>query len=440
MKKMLLPFGLLTAAFFVSPSTGSAKLVLDMPPILAGATPKVPCEDNAACAAAGLSFCCNGLCYAAGQGYCCDNQHYTTGNGFCCGNTHYATGEGFCCGDQHYTTGFCCENEHRTTGFCCKGIYSSVQCSTMNDTGITWSGNYPSGNNTDCSGANSVGAQDCSHGRNTFEFASVAGGCVEDKVTGLTWSPDQNVTPTWDNVAGVAAAANTNSLCGYTNWRVPSIKELVGIVSYNRTTPAADSAFSSIQSSFYWTGTPAASSTNAWTVSFDAGITFSFSKGSFYRVILVRGEEKAPNFVDKGDGTVADKANGLMWKKCLEGLSGDSCTSGSAATTFTWAAALQQPGTVNTGGFAGYTNWRLPNIKELQSIVKESQNAPALDTTKFPNIPVGGSQVWSSSPHAGTNSKSWMVDFGSGIVNTPLSRESTLHVRLVRDCTDAECY
>lgn len=309
----------------------------------------------------------------------------------------------------------------------------------MNDTGITWSGNYPSGNNTDCSGTNSVGAQDCSHGRNTFEFASVAGGCVEDKVTGLTWSPDQNVTPTWDNVAEVAATANTNSLCGYTNWRVPSIKELVGIVSYNRTTPAADSAFSSIQSSFYWTGTPSTDSTKAWTVSFTAGATFALSKTTPYNVILVRGEEKVPSFTAKTDGTVADKARGLMWKKCLEGLSGDSCTSGSAATTFTWAAALQQPGIVNAaGGFAGYTNWRLPNIKELQSIVDESKSAPALYSV-FPNVP-SASQAWSSSPHAGFDTKSWIVNFSSGVITTPTSRSTdTLHVRLVRDCTGIEC-
>lgn len=73
---------------------------------------------------------------------------------------------------------------------------------------------------------------------------------------------------------------------------------------------------------------------------------------------------------DNVDGTITDSKTGLMWKKCMEGVSGNNCDSG-AATSFTWETALQQPGLVNSVGFAEHSDWRLPNVKELASLVEE---------------------------------------------------------------------
>uniref|UniRef100_UPI0040571473 Lcl C-terminal domain-containing protein n=1 Tax=Candidatus Electronema sp. TaxID=2698783 RepID=UPI0040571473 len=149
------------------------------------------------------------------------------------------------------------------------------------------------------------------------------------------------------------------------------------------------------------------------------------------------------DLVDKGNGTVVDGKTKLMWKQCLEGLSGTGCSTGAAASTFDWAGALARPATVNTGG---YTDWRLPNIKELQSIVEEQCYSPAINATVFPNVPAA-SQAWSSSPYSEsllsggvTYWKSWAVNFATGVVTLPLSRSTnTLHVRLVRDCGIGEC-
>lgn len=152
------------------------------------------------------------------------------------------------------------------------------------------------------------------------------------------------------------------------------------------------------------------------------------------------------HLVDKGNGTVIDGSTKLMWKQCLEGLSETGCSTGTAASTFDWAGALVRPATVNSVGFATYTDWRLPNIKELQSIVEEQCYSPAINATVFPNV-LATSQVWSSSPYSEsvlsggvTYWKSWAVNFATGVVTLPLSRSTnTLHVRLVRDCTGAEC-
>lgn len=132
---------------------------------------------------------------------------------------------------------------------------------------------------------------------------------------------------------------------------------------------------------------------------------------------------------DNGNGTVTDTKTGLMWKKCMEGVSGDNCDSGSAGS-FTWQTALQQPGVVNTGGgFAGQTDWRLPNIKELRSIVEEKCVDPSINLTRFPNTP--SSVVWSGSPSAYGSDYAWYVNFGNGY-SSIYNRYHYFQVRLVR--------
>ncbi|MCI5143039.1 MAG: DUF1566 domain-containing protein [Candidatus Electrothrix sp. ATG1] len=134
-------------------------------------------------------------------------------------------------------------------------------------------------------------------------------------------------------------------------------------------------------------------------------------------------------FIDNNDGTVTDSKTGLMWKKCLEGASGDTCEKGSVGD-FTWQAALQQTGTVNSGGgFAGYTDWRLPNIRELLSIVEEQCYDPSINLNRFPNTPV--SYVWSSSPDINNAGRTWLVFFKYGN-SAPVDRYNAFTVRLVR--------
>lgn len=132
---------------------------------------------------------------------------------------------------------------------------------------------------------------------------------------------------------------------------------------------------------------------------------------------------------DNGDDTITDTATGLMWKKCMEGVTGNSCETGAAAA-FTWQAALRQPGVVNSGGgFAGQTDWRLPNIRELTSIVEEQCYDPAINLTRFPNTP--SSVVWSGSPNAYLSDFAWNVNFNDG-GSSYNYRSYSFQVRLVR--------
>ena len=132
-----------------------------------------------------------------------------------------------------------------------------------------------------------------------------------------------------------------------------------------------------------------------------------------------------------GDGTVTDKQTGLMWKQCEEGLSGSDCSTGTVQT-FTWQQALQQPETVNAqGGFAGYQDWRLPNINELESLRDVSCYRPVTNTTVFPSTSISY-VYWSSSPYAGSSDSAWgfSLYYGNSYY---YSRDSLYYsVRLVR--------
>ena len=115
---------------------------------------------------------------------------------------------------------------------------------------------------------------------------------------------------------------------------------------------------------------------------------------------------------DNGDGTVTDTQTGLMWKQCSEGQSGNDCSSG-MATVFDWKSALQQAQVVNnSGGFAGFTDWRVPNIKELNSLVERQCADPAINLMRFPNTPTA--MYISASAVTGKMYVAWFVSLRDG--------------------------
>lgn len=130
--------------------------------------------------------------------------------------------------------------------------------------------------------------------------------------------------------------------------------------------------------------------------------------------------------IDANKGTVLDKTTGLMWKQCSEGQSGPGCANGTAGY-FRWTDALIRSATSTDGG---YNDWRLPNIKELQSLVEEKCSSNAINLTVFPNTSAG--LYWTGSPYINRfNSYSWIVNFDNGSV-TQAHRASYNPVRLVR--------
>jgi hypothetical protein len=138
------------------------------------------------------------------------------------------------------------------------------------------------------------------------------------------------------------------------------------------------------------------------------------------------------DFADAGNGTVRHIPTGLIWKRCAEGQDWNGSTCTGSAATYTWEQAFQRAVAVNAGtqGWnASQTDWRVPNINELKSIVEEGCNTPAINATQFPATPA--SNFWSGSPVAGFSDFAWGVYFFNG-VGYWYGRNNAYHVRLVR--------
>ncbi|MBK5103734.1 MAG: DUF1566 domain-containing protein, partial [Burkholderiales bacterium] len=130
------------------------------------------------------------------------------------------------------------------------------------------------------------------------------------------------------------------------------------------------------------------------------------------------------------DGTVTDPATGLTWMRCSIGQTWDGSACSGSAINYTWDDAIVQTGTT----FAGQSDWRLPNMRELQTILDRTKFNPAIDTAAFPDSP--GSAFWSSTPDVDISTTAWYVNFGTGDVHTTDKGEPA-PVRLVRGAAPA---
>jgi len=115
--------------------------------------------------------------------------------------------------------------------------------------------------------------------------------------------------------------------------------------------------------------------------------------------MLIAGIAVAATFTDNKNGTVLDSATGLMWQQGEPG-------------SLTWTDALSYCNGLSLGG---NSDWRLPNITELESITDDGKYNPAIDTTYFPNV--HASVYWSSTTDANDANYAWNVYFFLGSVH-----------------------
>lgn len=142
----------------------------------------------------------------------------------------------------------------------------------------------------------------------------------------------------------------------------------------------------------------------------------------------------AEQFVDTNEGYIIDVKTGLMWSKCLFGQTFESgeCT-GSPLDIESWSLALK---TTEQADVAGFNDWRLPNIKELASIIEYQCYAPAIRLDAFPDTPSAG--FWTNTPNAEFESlaplarKGKVIDFTYGLDALPQTNPF-IYVRHVRE-------
>jgi hypothetical protein len=133
-------------------------------------------------------------------------------------------------------------------------------------------------------------------------------------------------------------------------------------------------------------------------------------------------------FVDNTDGTVTDTATGLMWMRCSIGqvfqATDNQCVDD--AQQLTWQQALV---TAHGFTFASNNDWRLPNLKELTSLIERQCVRPSINTELFPVTP--SDDFWSSTPSLTDPERAWVVAFFNGS-NSLREKQLSVFVRLVR--------
>jgi hypothetical protein len=268
--------------------------------------------------------------------------------------------------------------------------------------------------------------------RNELPEAATEWAMIRDNITGLIWENktdnssihDKDNTYNWYDAQGVfIATLNSQNFGGYSDWRLPTFKELSGIVHRDKLSPSINiDYFSRTQSDAYWSSTSIVFNTDyAWFVTFWNGWENGSSKLNNRFVRAVRGSSLAQNLVDNGDGTVTDTDTGLMWQRDSPFYSH-------------WEEALSYCENLS---LAEYDDWRLPNINELKSIVDYTQSNPCINTYYFPSTPAF--HFWSSTTYLTGTDAAVIIEFSSGNVGgTPKSTVDDLcYTRAVRNAPEA---
>ncbi|MEQ9300858.1 MAG: DUF1566 domain-containing protein [Cyclobacteriaceae bacterium] len=216
----------------------------------------------------------------------------------------------------------------------------------------------------------------------TMSYTDNGDGTITDDNTGLMW--EQAPLPTDYSWQEAVDHCDDLELAGHDDWRVPSAKELFSISNFGTGWPYLDRDYFTLASGEitkveqYWTSNYYVGETVEGDSSAAFGVNHVTGHIKAYRanasdeiggkyVRAVRGGDYGVNeFVDNGDGTVTDNASGLMWTQDDSGEGLD------------WEQALAY---AESSTFAGNSDWRLPNVKELQGIVDYGYSPSATDAS-----------------------------------------------------------
>jgi hypothetical protein len=258
------------------------------------------------------------------------------------------------------------------------------------------------------------------------------GETVTDNNTGLMWQKqDDGNTYNWYQASGevnstynpsggsyknVCGSLNTSNFSGHSDWQLPSKKELITIVDYSVPYPCPTiqkAYFPQTQWTYWSSTTPPIYPVGAWAVFFQYAVIDSSDKGVDKYVRCVRGGHPAQTLTDNHDGTVTDNKTGLEWQQDEPGEK-------------MWGDAISYCRGLSLGG---HDDWRLPNIKEIESLTDDSRYTPVLDYTFFPGAL--GAKYWSSTTDASFTNSACFADFGN-YGNSFYGKDIPTYVRCVR--------
>jgi hypothetical protein len=281
--------------------------------------------------------------------------------------------------------------------------------------------------------------QDAQHTGNQPSFVNNGDGTVTDQVTGLMWVKTRGSNVSWEKAL---ADASTCTVGGHSDWRMPTIKELYSLIDFRgKSATTATASIPYLNTTYFdfvygntaagerlidcqdWSATTyvhltMAGDSTAFGVNFADGRIKGYGKKSpstgarvQHYVRYVRGNPSygINDFVDNGDSTITDRATGLQWTKP------------DSRGFMNWSAALAWVQARNAANWLGRNDWRLPDAKELQSIIDYTRspvttNSAAIDPL-FLVTPVSSNEYpyyWTSTTHL-DNMGGVYLCFGRGL-------------------------
>lgn len=273
------------------------------------------------------------------------------------------------------------------------------------DTGQTkcYTNTYPF-SEVSCAGT----GQDGAYNMNPLLYTDNNNGTVTDNNTALMWQKGESTSSmVW---ASAVSYCNGLSLGGYTDWRLPTEKELGSLIDYSIANPGPmirTTYFPNAKKYYYWSSTAfAGNSSLAWNVLFSEGLENYFNKSFSYNPRCVRGSATDTNdFHDNGNGTVTDRSTGLIWQQ-------------SGVGPAMWSSAVSSCESLVLGNAA---DWRLPNVRELVSLTDHAVYYPASTAT-----------FWSSTSYTLFPDHAWVVSYSDGQVKHMNKLISSYYFRCVR--------
>ncbi len=238
-------------------------------------------------------------------------------------------------------------------------------------------------------------------------FTDNGNGTITDNVTGLLWQKTDGGEMTFENAE---IYCGNLVLGGFSDWRLPNSHELFSIMNHGRLNPAVDTSyFTKTLAEYWWTSDKQVDdAAKIWVANSGGGIgahpkseTISAGGTKKFHTRAVRNSSPNPpvRLRDNNNGTVTDMITGLVWQKSP------------VAAGVTWEDALTYCENLS---LAGYGDWRMPNVKEMQSLNNELIKNPSIDTSIFRNIAIAN--YWTSTTTHNQSTKAWYMNTAYGLI------------------------
>ena len=287
---------------------------------------------------------------------------------------------------------------------------------------------------------------------------------VLDKLTGLMWTKDASPAEfplMWQEALDYVKGMNTSEAYGFSDWRLPNRRELFSVVSHVNINPALpeNHSFINVFSGYYWTSTTCARlPSQAWYVHLGGARVFKGMKHGSYMVWPVRGGQRGvldlPRtgqqtcFNESGEvipcadtgqdgalqrgGTWPERRYTLMRETVLDNLTGLiwARNANTTAKPVNWQLALDTIKEMNAAKAYAHGDWRLPNIREMESLTDMASHTPALPA----GHPFEGVQAWYWSSTTSTYDPryAWVLYMVDGVIGVGYKPNTDFFVWPVR--------